>query len=97
MLRIRKSKMILIVNRMYLKKRLDFSFFFFKFVSNKLNTRFQALIMIDDDDETGDDDGWQILKPGVVLFETTIGLVKTIILQFVVEKERKTFDFLFLH
>ncbi len=30
--------------------------------------------MIDDDDDD-DEDGWKILRPGVVLFETTIGLV----------------------
>jgi hypothetical protein len=30
--------------------------------------------MIDDDDD--DKDGWKILKPDVVLFETTIGLVE---------------------
>jgi hypothetical protein len=33
----------------------------------------------DDDD---DDDGWQILKPGVILFETTIWLVEYLILAF---------------
>lgn len=32
--------------------------------------------MIDvENDDGDDDDGWEILKPGVVLFETTIGLV----------------------
>jgi hypothetical protein len=28
-----------------------------------------------DDEKNDDDDGWQILKPGVILFETTMGLV----------------------
>jgi hypothetical protein len=36
-----------------------------------------------EDDENGDD-GWKILKPGVVLFETTIGLVSYLILEFLV-------------
>ena len=30
---------------------------------------------MDDDDDDEQDDGWKILRPGVVLFETTIGLV----------------------
>jgi hypothetical protein len=30
---------------------------------------------MDDEKNDDDDDGWQILKPGVILFETTMGLV----------------------
>lgn len=34
-----------------------------------------------DEDEIDDDeeDGWKILKPGVVLFETTIGFVDSVL------------------
>ncbi len=38
--------------------------------------------MMEDDENS--DDGWKILKPGVVLFETTIGLVSYLILEFFV-------------
>ncbi len=31
--------------------------------------------MDDDDDDDEENDGWKILKPDIILFETTIGLV----------------------
>ena len=40
------------------------------------------LVSMNDEKNDDDDDGWQILKPGVVLFETTIWLVEYLILVF---------------
>ena len=34
------------------------------------------MMMDDDDDDDDQEDGWKILKPGVILFETSIGLVR---------------------
>ncbi len=57
---------------MYLKKRLHFSFITFRICKHSF---YIFVMMFDDESDDDEDDGWKILKPGVILFETTIGLV----------------------
>lgn len=42
-------------------------------------------------DEDEEEDGWKILKPGVVLFETTIGFVEKISSHFVLNDDVRVF------
>jgi hypothetical protein len=58
----------MLLKRDILEKKITFlSFLMFRISKHFLN----ILVTMNNDD----DDGWEILKPDMVLFETTIGLV----------------------